>query len=919
MDRIAKNVVPIRIQDEMRSSYMDYSMSVIIGRALPDVRDGLKPVHRRILFAMRQMGLTASKKYMKCAGVVGEVLKLYHPHGDSAVYDALVRMAQGWNLRYELVDGQGNFGSVDGDPAAAYRYTECRMTRLAEELLVDIDKETVAFGPNFDGGTQEPHVLPARFPNLLVNGSDGIAVGMATRIPPHNLREVIDACVALIEHPELDVSELMQIIPGPDFPTGGAIYGLKGVRDAYATGRGRVVVRGKSHFEDISGGRTAIIIDELPYQVNKARLVEQIADLVKSKRLEGVSALRDESDREGMRVVVELKRDTFPEVVLNHLFKHTYLQQTYGVILLAIVNQRPRVLTLKEMLQHYISHRRDVIQRRTRYELRKARERAHIVEGYLRALDLIDEVIKLIRASDSVAEAREGLIQRFDFTEVQADAILEMRLQRLTGMERQKLLDELGDLMVRIERYEEILGSEVELMGVVRDELIEVRDQFGDERRTVLIEDTAELDKRDLVPPEDQVVTVSHLGYIKRTRPDEWRMQRRGGSGKRAMSTRDADFVTTLFIANTHDLLLVFTSKGRVLPLHVYDVPEASGTGRGKPIVNLVPIEPKTESVASIVSFPGFDEVADLDADEQPPGIPDLVFMTRQGRIKRTSLWEYRNLRGHGLIATGIFEEDRLVQVRLVEDPDNKHALVLTRRGMSIRFPLSELRAMGRPARGNRAIKLSPGDEVVDVLVLHGDELPVEDEELDELSLDGESELELDDEPDKVDDSDDELDEPPTEDDGSVRLLFVTEGGYGKRTQADDIRVQHRYGKGIRAQRVDRKSGSVVGAIPVLPDDQVMVVTDTGRVIRFSASTVSIYSRTARGVRLMRLEDTERIVDVARIAEPEDDGEDEGEGAEGGEVIDVSPTSTDATPADQEAPSDETAPDASALDDDNEA
>jgi DNA gyrase subunit A len=906
MDPIAKSVVPIRIQDEMRSSYMDYSMSVIIGRALPDVRDGLKPVHRRILYAMRQMGLTASKKYMKCAGVVGEVLKLYHPHGDSAVYDALVRMAQDWNLRYVLVDGQGNFGSVDGDPAAAYRYTECRMTRLAEELLVDIEKETVAFGPNFDGGTEEPLVLPARFPNLLVNGADGIAVGMATRIPPHNLREVVDACIALIERPDLDVDQLMRIIPGPDFPTGGAIYGIKGVREAYESGRGRVVVRGRTHFEDLPGGRTSIIIDEIPYQVNKARLVEQIAELVKTRRLEGISALRDESDRQGMRVVVELKRDTFPEVVLNHLFKHTHLQQTYGVILLAIVNQRPRVLSLREMLQHYISHRRDVVQRRTRYELRKARERAHIVEGYLKALDLIDAVIALIRESASVVEARDGLITTFGFSEVQAEAILEMRLQRLTGMERQKLLDEHAELLVKIARYEEILGSEAELMGVVRSELVEVRDQYGDERRTILVEDTADLDKRDLVPPEDQVVTVSHLGYIKRTSPDEWRMQRRGGSGKRGMTTREADFVTSLFVANTHDLLLVFTSEGRVLPLHVYDVPEATTVGKGKPIVNLVPIEPQTEKIASIVSFAGFEGVAHLDVGEGiPEGVPDLVFMTRFGRIKRTSLWEYRNLRGHGLIATGIPEGDELVQVRLVDDPDAAHALVLTRRGMAIRFPLAELRTMGRPAMGNRAIKLSPGDEVVDVLLLPGDAevdegvvvvLDAADADGDESTVDPDHDDEDLDAAEAVDD--DEL--PDDEDDGSPRLLFVTDGGYGKRTQPNEFRAQHRYGKGIRAQGLDGKSGTVVGAVVVEPADQVMVVTDTGRIIRFEAGSVRRCRRTARGVRLMRLEDGERIVDVARLVEPEDDVEDPAPADAEGAPLDAEGAPLDAEGADEE-------------------
>jgi DNA gyrase subunit A len=654
LDPIAKNIVPIRIQDEMRNSYMDYSMSVIIGRALPDVRDGLKPVHRRILFAMNQMGLSPSKKYVKCAGVVGEVLKLYHPHGDSAVYDALVRMAQPWNLRYMLVDGQGNFGSVDGDPAAAYRYTECKMTRLAEELLTDIDKETVGWQPNFDGSAQEPTVMPARLPNLLVNGADGIAVGMATKIPPHNLVEVINGCIATIENPDIGLDELLEHIPAPDFPTGGTIYGRKGVRDAYETGRGRLIVRGRAEFEDISGGRTAIIIDELPYQVNKARLIQQIADLVRDKRLEGISALRDESDRSGMRVVMELKRDAFPEVVLNNLYKHTALQTTFGVIMLAIVNQRPRVLTLKEMLQHYISHRRDVIQRRTRHQLRKAQDRAHIVEGYLKALDFIDEVIAIIRGSANVGDARDALIGRFEFSVAQADAILEMRLSRLTGMERQKLLDEYAELQALIERYTHILGSEVELMGVVRDELIEVRDRYGDERRTRVVESSADLDKRDLVAAEDHVVTVSHLGYIKRTSPDEWRMQHRGGAGKRGMTTRDEDFVTTLFVANTHDLLLVFTSEGRMLPLHVYDVPEFGGTAKGRPIVNLVPIRPD-ERIAAILSVPEFEDAVEANEDgDAPEGVPDLLFVTRGGRVKRTSLWEYRNLRQGGLIATGI-------------------------------------------------------------------------------------------------------------------------------------------------------------------------------------------------------------------------------------------------------------------------
>lgn len=858
MDRIAKTVVPIRIQDEMRNSYMDYSMSVIIGRALPDVRDGLKPVHRRILYAMHMEGLHANKKYSKCAGVVGEVLKKYHPHGDSAVYDALVRMAQPWNLRALLVDGQGNFGSVDGDPAAAYRYTECKMTKLAQELLVDIDKETVGFLDNFDGSTQEPEVLPARFPNLLVNGSDGIAVGMATKIPPHNLAEVIDACIAVINDPDIDLDGLMKIVPGPDFPTGGTIYGHRGVRDAYETGRGRVVVRGNAFFEDIKGsaGRQAIIIDELPFQVNKARLLEQIAGLVRDRRIEGISALRDESDRQGMRMVIELKKGEFPEVVLNNLFKHTALQSTFGVILLAIVNQRPRILTLKEMLEHYVSHRRDVITRRTRYQLRKARERAHIVEGYLKALDFIDEVIAIIRGSDNVGQARERLIERFEFSEIQADAILEMRLQRLTGMERQKLLDEYAELKQLIERYLEILGSETELMGVVKDELIEVRDGYSDDRRTRFVASSAEFDKRDLVAAEDQVVTVSHLGYIKRTNPDTWRMQRRGGAGKRGMQTRDEDFVTTMFVANTHDLLMVFTSEGRALPLHVYDVPEAGGAARGRPIVNLVPLNPD-ERIASVVSVPEFeDAVAAGDDGEAPDGIADLIFVTRMGRIKRTSLWEYRNLRASGLIATGIREGDELVLVKMIEDPDNTDVLILTRGGQSIRFRLDEnqLRRMGRPASGNMGIKLADDDEVVDAMLLNAeDETPTDDAEDDDVQVDEEAE---------------------GIEDGRVRLLTVTEGGYGKRTDTGDFKSQNRNGKGIRAHRLDDKSGGVTGGVLVTPDDQVMVVTDTGRVIRFSASSVSIYSRYSRGVRIMRLEDEERIVDMARLEETDDEESD---------------------------------------------
>ena len=870
MEPIARNIVPIRIQDEMRSSYMDYSMSVIIGRALPDVRDGLKPVHRRILYAMHREGLSASKKYSKCAGVVGEVLKKYHPHGDSAVYDALVRMAQPWNLRYMLVDGQGNFGSIDGDSAAAYRYTECRMTKLAEEMLVDIDKETVSFSPNFDGTVEEPDVLPSRFPNLLVNGADGIAVGMATKIPPHNLGEVVDACVGLIDDPTLDLDALMTYIPGPDFPTGATIYGRRGVRDAYETGRGRVVVRGRTHFEDLKNGRRAIIVDEIPYQVNKSRLVEQIADLVRDRRLEGIHALRDESDRQGMRIVVELKKDTFEEVVLNHIYKHTQLQSTFGVILLAIVDQRPRVLTLKEMLQHYIGHRRDVILRRTRFELRKARERAHILEGLRIALDHLDEVITLIRNSPDVQAARDGLQSTFGLSEVQAQAILDMRLQRLTGMERQKVEDEYAELMQRIAELEAILGSEIRLMQVVQDELVEVREAYADERRTDFCEDAGELSIHDLIAEEDQIVTVSRFGYIKRCRTDEWRMQRRGGTGKRGMDTREEDFVTSLFVANTHNILMVFTSGGLVFPLNVYEVPEAGRNARGRPIVNLVPV-PRDQKITAVVS------VHEVDEDSTA----DLLFVSRQGLVKRTPLSAYRNIRQGGLIACGVADGDELCVVKLLEPDDDLDIMILASNNQSIRFPKEKERpreegnpvvgapTYGRTARGNKGIDVPEGHYVVDALLLP--RTAIEDE--------AEDDNEEEDEP--------LADEEEGEEEGEVwetTLLTVTGNGYGKRTPIGLYRVQSRAGKGIIAHGRTDKAGPLVGALEVRPDDQVMLVTDTGRVIRILAGSVRLVKgRNSQGVRLMRLDEDERIVDMARLQEDEEEEELE-EGLDEGEV-----------------------------------
>ncbi len=812
-------VLPIDIEQEMRSSYLDYSMSVIIGRALPDVRDGLKPVHRRILYAMADEGLRSKGRYAKCAGVVGEVLKKYHPHGDSAVYDALVRMAQPWNMRYPLINGQGNFGSVDGDPPAAYRYTECKMQAVAEELLADIDKDTVTFEANFDGSTEEPTVLPAAFPNLLVNGSDGIAVGMATKIPPHNLGEIVDAVIALSHDPGISIDRLMEIVPGPDFPTAGTIYGRAGVRDAYHTGRGRVIVRGRAKFEEKANGRESIIIDELPYQVNKARLVKDIAKLVKDKRIEGISALRDESDREGMRIVIELKRDAVKEVVLNHLFKHTALQSTFGVIMLAIVHNRPQVLTLKEMLQHYLQHRRDVTIRRTRYLLRKARQRKHIVDGLLIALDNLDEVIQIIRGSETDTEARERLMSRFELTEVQARQILDMRLRRLTGMRRLELETELAELIATIAELEAILGDEGRLMEVIRGELMEIREKYADVRRTKFEDSSAEVDIMDLIAEEDQVVTLSVNGYIKRTSSSEYAEQRRGGFGKRGMRTRDEDSVQDIFIANTHSDLLAFTTRGLVYKVPVYRVPEVGRDAKGIPIVNLAGLEPG-DDIAAVIPIP------DIDRDDI-----DLLFCSRQGRVKRTKLSLFRNLRTSGLRAYGCADGDTLLTVAKART--NQDVLIVTRDGLSIRFAginekgELEVRHMGRTARGVRGIDLQENDDIASMLVL--------------------------------------------EDDPELRLLTVTENGYGKRTPLDRYRVQGRGGKGVIDIVTDDRNGQVAGAVPVFEGDRVMLITDTGRVIKMRVDDIRETDRNTKGVTLMRVEDDERVVSVARVVEGDDD------------------------------------------------
>jgi len=806
VDKFASHVVQMPIEEEMRSSYLDYSMSVIVGRALPDARDGLKPVHRRILYAMMREGLLSNRRYSKCAGVVGEVLKKYHPHGDMAVYDSLVRMAQPWNMRYLLVDGQGNFGSVDGDNAAAYRYTECRMTKLAEELLADIDQETVNFVPNYDGSTEEPEVLPAAFPNLLVNGAEGIAVGMATKIPPHNLTEVINGLLALIENPEIDTAGLMGHILGPDFPTAGTIQGREGIRDAYETGRGKIVIRGQVEFEDVEG-REALIITELPFQVNKAKLQEDIADLVKDKRLDGIHGIRDESDRDGMRVVIELKRDAVREVVLNHLYKHTQLQSTFGIILLSIVQQRPRVMSLKEMLQCYLGHRREVVLRRTRYQLKKARERQHILEGLRIALDNIDAIITLIRASRTAEEARTGLMVNFALSEIQAQAILDMRLQRLVGLERDKIEAEYTELLKQIEWYLSVLGNESVLLGVVREELIAVRDTYGDARRTRIVADSGDLRLEDLVAEEDQVVTLSHAGYIKRTAMTEYRMQRRGGVGKTAMSTREEDFVQNLFIANTHSWLLVFTDMGHLYWLRVVDIPEASPTAKGKPLVNLVKCE-AGEKIANVVSVKDFEE----------PGV-DLVFCSRRGLVKRTELSAYGNIRSAGLIACDVAEGDQLLSVSLSRIEQD--IMITTKLGMSIRFRGEELRHLGRNARGVRGIELGDGDEVVDLSLL-----PV-----------GEA----------------------------WQVLTVTSLGYGKRTSLEEYRLQGRNGKGVGDIETGDRNGVVVGATMVREEDAVMLITATGRVIRTRVAEIRQTKRNAKGVRLIRLDENERVAALARM------------------------------------------------------
>lgn len=832
-----QNITPVYIEDEMRGAYLDYAMSVIVGRALPDVRDGLKPVHRRILYAMLREGLTAGKKYSKCAGVVGEVLKHFHPHGDSPVYGALVRMAQPWNLRYPLIDGQGNFGSIDGDSPAAYRYTECRMTALAEELLADIEKDTVDFSPNFDESVDEPDVLPSRVPNLLINGAEGIAVGMASSIPPHNLTEIIAGTIKLIENPEATIEDLMEVIPGPDFPTGGIIYGAAPIKEMYAKGRALIQLRAKVHFESYSSGKRegeAIIIDEVPYQTNKSRLIEKIAELVNEKKIEGISRLRDESDRRGMRIVIELKKDAVTQVVLNQLYKLSPLQQTFGVIMLAIVDGRPRVLSLKEALENFIEHRRTVIVRRTRFELRKASARLHILEGLRIALDNIEQVIKLIRASDSTAEAKEALMGKFGLSEIQAQHILDMPLRRLTGLERKAIEEEYAEVLATIERLNKILSSQTEVDRVAIEELKEIKDRFGDERRTSIEATGEDIDLEDMIAEEDMMVLISHKGYAKRCAPSLYRAQRRGGKGvqgTKRLTEEEEDFISDIFIASTHAYLLVFTNAGKLYWLKVYNLPEAGRTARGRAIVNMIQLG-EGEQVSAIVPVREFAEGR------------QVIMATKRGYIKRTDLMEFANVRKVGIRAVTVDEGDTLIGVRITDG--NTDCIISTKEGMAIRFAEEQVRSMGRTARGVTAVNLEDGDEVVNLVTVPHQE-PVEEE----ASENGSGE--------------DNATGEPT-------LLTVCENGYGKRTYISRYRTQNRGGKGLIDIKTEERNGPVVGMVEVLENDQVMIITTSGKIIRTPVSTISIVGRNTMGVRLINLDEGEKVAAVGRIAEsPEED------------------------------------------------
>ena len=802
-------VIPVDINKEMKRCYIDYAMSVIVGRALPDVRDGLKPVHRRILYSLQELGLYPDKGYRKCARIVGDVLGKYHPHGDSSVYDALVRMAQDFSMRYMLVDGHGNFGSVDGDSPAAMRYTEAKMNKISVEMLRDINKNTVDFVPNYDGEEKEPAVLPSRFPNLLVNGSSGIAVGMATNIPPHNLGEVIDGTVMLIDNPETTVLELMSVIKGPDFPTGATIMGKAGIRAAYETGKGKVIVRANAEIEE-ENSRHRIVVTELPYQVNKAKLIESIADLVKDKRIVGISDLRDESDRDGMRIVIELKRDANPNVILNLLYKHTKMQDTFGVIMLALVDNAPRILNLKEVLNNYIDFQKKVIIRRTNFELDKARARAHILEGLRIALDNIDEVISIIRHSVTSELAKNTLMDRFQLTEKQAVAILEMRLRRLTGLERDKIEAEYTELMKQIEYLESILASEEKLLSVIKEELIEIKNKYGDERRTQIEKVVNEIDIEDLIQEEDVVITLTNNGYIKRIVADTYSAQRRGGKGIQAMTTKEDDFVEQVMVTSTHSDVLFFTNRGRVYKLRAYEIPEAGRTAKGTNIINLIPIEPN-ERIETTLTV----------KDNNREGF--LFMGTKQGIVKKTPLEEFKNLRKSGLIAISLREGDELLKVKVTKGDAN--LIMITQNGYAVKFNESDVRPMGRSASGVKAINLKDNDKAVCL------DIAVEDEE----------------------------------------LLVISENGYGKRTPINQYKVQNRGGVGLITYKITDKTGKLVGATMCKDGDELMLINSSGVAIRINVSDISITNRAAMGVRLMRTTEEEIVVAISKITGSIDD------------------------------------------------
>lgn len=814
-------IIPVAIEDELKSAYIDYSMSVIVSRALPDVRDGLKPVHRRVLYGMSDLGLTHNKSYKKSARIVGEVLGKYHPHGDSSVYDTMVRMAQPWSLRYPLVDGQGNFGSMDGDSPAAMRYTEARLERISDELLADIGKETVDFRLNFDDTLEEPIVLPAKVPHLLINGASGIAVGMATNMLPHNLSESVDGVVATIEDPDIDVDGLMQHMKGPDFPTGGIIYGVDGIKEAFATGRGRIVVRGRAEIEADSKGREKIIISEIPYQVNKASLVAKIADLVHEEKITGISDIRDESDRRGLRIVVDIKRDAISNVVLSKLFKYTPLQSSYGVNNIALVNGRPKLLTLKEIIQEFIKFRIEVVVRRTQYDLRKAEERAHILEGLLIALDHIDEVIELIRASKTVEDARNGLMKKFELSELQAKAILDMRLQKLVGLEREKLQAEYDDLQEKIAYYNSILASEDMQKEVVKEELQEVKEKYGDERRTDITFAEGEISIEDMIPNEEVVVTISHLGYIKRTKIDEYRIQGRGGRGSRGSKTRDEDFIEHLFIGHNHNYLLLFTEQGKCYWLRVYEIPEASKTATGRVIQNVINL-PKDDKVKAYINVEDLHDEAFLNSR-------NVIFATKKGIVKKTSLEAFSRPRTNGIIAININEDDQLLEVKLTTG-DNQ-ILLANRKGRAIRFEEKKVRTMGRTATGVKGMTLDDKkDEVIGMICV---------------------------EPDNTTDT----------------ILVISEKGNGKRTEVDEYRLTNRGGKGVKTMNITKKTGDVIALKSVAEGDQLMITNESGIVIRIAVSDIRVMGRATQGVRVIRLDEDDKIADIAVVKITEDDEE----------------------------------------------